>query len=156
MRDSLISATAAVSGCDQGQLRIEVPRSSGCGGCAQKSLCRPGIALPSVVLELPLAQPRESRMVSGQPVVVSIQAGAFVRMVVLCYLTPAVLVLLGAGLGATVGNGNSDLLACAGALSGLVVGCAALRLYDSRFSYLLHGKQPGPVERDFPIILTEP
>lgn len=95
-------------------------------------------------------------MVNGQPVVVSVQAAAFARMVVLCYLIPAVLMLMGAGVGAAVGNGNSDLLAFAGALSGLVVGCATLRLYDSRLSYLQQGKQPGPVESDFPIILTEP
>ena len=121
MRDSLISATAAVSGCNQGQLRIEVPRSPGCGGCAQKTLCRPGAASPPILLELPLAQSRESLMVSGQRVEVSIQATAFARMVVLCYLMPAVLMLIGAGLGGAVGSGNADLLAFAGALSGLLV-----------------------------------
>jgi len=77
-------------------------------------------------------------------------------MVLLGYLTPAVLMLMGAGLGGAVGSGNADLLAFAGALSGLVVGCTALRLYDSRFSCLRQDKQSGPVESDFPIFLTEP
>jgi len=95
-------------------------------------------------------------MVNGQPVVVSVQAAAFARIVVLCYLIPAVLMLMGAGLGAAVGSGNADLSALVGALSGLLLGCATLRLYDSRFSYRLQGKQPGPTECDFPIILTEP
>jgi len=94
-------------------------------------------------------------MANGQRIEVSIQAAAFARMVVLCYLIPAILMLIGAGLGVTFGSGNADLLAFAGALSGLVVGCATLRLYDSRFSYLRLYKQPGSAERDFPIFLTE-
>lgn len=140
MRDSLISVTATVLCCEQGQFRIEVQRSSGCGGCAQKSVCSPVPTPRALVLDLPLAEPQETLMHGGQRVVLSIETGVFARMVVLCYLAPAVLMLIGAGLGAAIGPSQPDFFALVGAGLGLMVGCALLRLYDSPISHAMPGK----------------
>ena len=140
MRDSLISVTATVLCCEQGQFRIEVQRSSGCGGCAQKSVCSPVPTPRALVLDLPLAEPQESTVHSGQRVVLSIETGVFARMVVLCYLAPAVLMLIGASLGAAIWPSQPDFFALVGAGLGLMVGCALLRLYDSPISHAMPGK----------------
>lgn len=97
-------------------------------------------------------------MAPGDRVVLSIGRAALAKMMVVCYLVPAVLMLAGASLGCLT-IGDSDLMSLAGAALGLMVGCALLRLYDSRVGYPLDpmdSKQSRPSERNFPIILTEP
>jgi positive regulator of sigma E activity len=83
------------------------------------------------------------------------EAAVFARMVAICYLLPPILMLAGAGLGAALVNEYSDLWALAGAASGLMVGYALLRLYDSRLGNPVQSEQPGATDRKFPVSLTE-
>ena len=97
-------------------------------------------------------------MAPGDRVVLSIGRAAIAKMMVVCYLAPAVLMLAGASLGC-MAIGDSDLMSLVGAGLGLMVGGALLRLYDSRVGEPLDpmgSTQSRPSERNFPIFLSEP
>ena len=131
MHGSVVSTLGTVLGCESGQLRIEMERREGCGACAQKSVCNPAPKSNSVMLEMPVKSLQTDSVAPGDQVVVSLGTATFARMIVLCYLVPAVLMLMGAYLGAATMGEYRDLAGFAGAALGLIVGCGLLRLYDS-------------------------
>ena len=106
-------------------------------------------------LKLACADLPKGRLNSGASVSVSIPASLFTRMVLMCYLLPALLMVVGAALGSVFVNQHPDLWALLGASSGLMLGCAALRLYDSRFCSPGLGEQPGTASHSSPVFLTE-
>jgi positive regulator of sigma E activity len=83
------------------------------------------------MLEMPVKSLQTVSVAPGDQIVVSLGTVTFARMIVLCYLVPAVLMLMGAYLGAATMGEYRDLAGFAGAASGLMVGCGLLRLYDS-------------------------
>lgn len=112
------------------------------------------------MLEMPVKRTQLDSLSPGDQIVVSVGTTALARMIMLCYLLPAVLMLMGACLGAATMGEYRDLAGVAGAALGLVVGCGLLRLYDSSVSWPLNGKrgskQSRTADTDFPVILTEP
>jgi positive regulator of sigma E activity len=94
-------------------------------------VCNPAAKVNSFMLEMPLTSPQSVSLKPGDQIVLSLGTATLARMVVLCYLVPAVLMLLGAYLGAATVGEYRDLAGFAGAALGLMVGCGLLRLYDS-------------------------
>ena len=104
---------------------IEVKASAAaCGSCGDKGTCGKSQSQPRryAVRNAVGARP-------GDTVVVAVPDGAVLRAAALTYLMPVLLVLLGAGLGASwFGDG---LPAVGGAVAGLLLGIFALRLLSA-------------------------
>jgi len=139
---SVVSTSGTVLGCESGQLRIEMARLEGCGACAQKSVCNPALKSNSRMLKMPVKRMQMDGLSPGDQIVVSLSTTVLARMIMLCYLVPAVLMLMGACLGAATMGEYRDLAGVAGAALGLVVGCGLLRLYDSSVGWPLGSKRP--------------
>jgi len=71
----------------------------------------------------------------GDKVLLVMRDGALLRVSLLAYLLPALLVIVGAGLG----NASSDAAAIIGALLGLAAGMGVLRLIQAR---ILASREP--------------
>ena len=160
MHSSVVSTSGTVLGYESGRLHIEMERLEACRACAQKSVCNPAPKSNSLMLEMPVKRTQMDSLSPGDQIVVSVGTTALARMIMLCYLVPAVLMLMGACLGAATMGEYRDLAGVAGAALGLVVGCGLLRLYDSSVSWPLNSKRGSKPSRtadtDFPVILTEP
>jgi positive regulator of sigma E activity len=158
LRASLVSTSAIVICHEQDSLRIEVMQSAGCGACERKATCGSiaGSKAKAVQLDLPVKNLLSDAARPGERIIVAVDGSSFAEMVVLCYLVPAILMLLGAGFGALISDANPDLAGLAGAVVGLMVGCGLLRLYDSRVSYPVASEQPRSAAGDISILLTEP
>jgi positive regulator of sigma E activity len=128
---SVVSTLGTILDCESGQLRVEMERRQGCGACAQKSVCNPAAEVNSLTLEMPVKSLHTDSVAPGDQIVVSLGTTTLARMIVVCYLVPAVLMLMGAYLGAATMGEYRDLAGFAGAALGLMVGCGLLRLYDS-------------------------
>ena len=156
MHSSVVSTSGTVLGCESGQLRIEMERLEGCGACAQKSVCNPAPKSNTLMLEMAFKRTQMDSLSPGDQIVVFVGTTALARMIMLCYLVPAVLMLMGACLGAATMGEYRDLAGVAGAALGLVVGCGLLRLYDSSVGSPMGSKPSRTADTDFPVILTEP
>jgi positive regulator of sigma E activity len=108
------------------------------------------------MLEMPVKRTQMDSLSPGDQILVSVGTTALARMIMLCYLVPAVLMLMGACLGAATMGEYRDLAGVAGAALGLVVGCGLLRLYDSSVGSPMGSKPSRTADTDFPVILTEP
>jgi positive regulator of sigma E activity len=128
---SVVSTLGTILDCESGQLRVAMERRQGCGACAQKSVCNPASEVNSLTLEMPVKSLHTDSVAPGDQIVVSLGTTTLARMIVLCYLVPAVLMLMGAYLGAATMGEYRDLAGFVGAALGLMVGCGLLRLYDS-------------------------
>lgn len=131
-RGRVIDLLPAAKGQPQ-RLRIEVARRSACSGCAQASGCGTG-AMAGLfgerALQLELPAPSipggEGASVSilrrGDDILLGIEPRALLGAALLTYLLPALLMLLGAGLGARLGgDALSALLGVLALLGGLVL-----------------------------------
>ncbi len=127
MRISRMAANIVVVPGPNGRVRLTSDLRDGCTGCAQSLACsgqpftvKP-VMFPSLVASIgPVGQ-----------VTVSVSTARLLRAVVVSYLVPAVLLILGAALGNIVAPGD-DFPALLGAASGLMLGAVIIRRYDSR------------------------
>ncbi|MFZ5522939.1 MAG: SoxR reducing system RseC family protein [Pseudomonadota bacterium] len=135
---SKLETRAVVIRIDGQHAMVMADQADGCEQCAGKG-CGAG-----KLSRLFCSKPRQFQVINpvnagvGDEVIVSVAEGAVMRGIVLVYLMPLVLLLIGAALGNWLQLGQSDSYAAAGAMSGLVVGFAiarwlSLRQGESRF-----------------------
>lgn len=126
-----IQREAVVTANGHFQLHKLGSSASGCSGCAQRSGCgasvlsrasRPGLVPAAAALR---------RWDTGQEVVFSASGRWVAAVAAAVYAGLAVLLLLGAVLGAQFDSSGGDVGALCGAFLGLSVGAILLRLYDA-------------------------
>lgn len=85
----------------------------------------------------------------GDKVVARLPEGGLARLAALCFLFPALLIVSGAAVAAGFSASGGDAAAVFGALGGLAIGVALLRLYDSRGGgeYWISRVQLEPINR---------
>lgn len=131
-----LEARAIVTRVEAGQTFVEAAQANGCGQCNGKGC---GTAKLSQVF---CSRPRQFQVdnqidaVVGDRVVVSIADGTVLRGIGLVYLLPLALLVVGAALGSSVADQDTqrDAYAAAGAAFGLVGGFLLSRWLDSRQS----------------------
>jgi sigma-E factor negative regulatory protein RseC len=141
----MIEEIGTVIAVEIGKATIRTERSTACEGCASAGFCNlsEGGESVTVVAEDPL------HVSVGQTVRVAIPTESFLKGTFLLYLFPLVGLFAGMAAGVwfsvTYHHGEKDLMAAAGALSGLVLFFAFQRLLNRRIAR----------SRDFRPIITE-
>jgi positive regulator of sigma E activity len=121
-----LATVSTRSGCS---LQIELRRSGGCGYCSGKSGC--GLFVIPGRRSLRLDISGYDGIETGQTVRFGLPVAGLGRLALVFYLTIP-LATFGGALLASASTGRwTDLVAIIGAAAGFVVGCAALKLYDS-------------------------
>ncbi len=110
--------------------KIKVERSSACGHCSARSLCRPFGETHNL---MEVANPAAAS--EGQRVVVAVEPARLMKNSLVVYGIPMVALIAGAALGAQisrirVGEDATDIGAIAGAATFLGLALIAVRLFD--------------------------
>lgn len=137
---SALSRLARVEACDQRGLSVQFQRSDGCSGCNQLAGC--ASRMRSVRVQQ-IAAPAYPLLSAGANIVFRIDNRVLGRIVIACYLLPALLLVCGALIGTRLAYLPGDAGAVAGAAFGLVLCGALLRLYDARRGTGLWRVEPG-------------
>jgi len=133
MRTNHISVTATVADSGSEHIGVMVEQSSSCGSCVSKTAC--GTGNRSGRIEISVNAAFVGKVQPGKRLEMMVPANSLGKMAVLAYLLPAVSLFLGAATVASFAPGAGDLGALVGAVSGLLVGCWLLRLYDARCNH---------------------
>ena len=133
MRTNHISVTATVADSGSEHIGVMVEQSSSCGSCLSKTAC--GTGNQSGRIEISVNAAFVGKVQPGKRLEMMVPAKSLGKMAVLAYLLPAVSLFLGAATVASFVPGVGDLGALVGAVSGLLVGCWVLRLYDARCNH---------------------
>jgi positive regulator of sigma E activity len=130
MRASHIHQYAKVSARTGCTLELKPARSGGCGQCSAKSGC--GLFVLPRKRSLHFELPTDASIEPGQTLRFELPVAGLGRMALVHYLTIPVAAFSGALLVSALLDRWTDLVALFGAVTGFLVGCAALKLYDSR------------------------
>ncbi len=109
------------------------PRAQGaCGSCRAASHCGSQALASRGVHRLPLPVDASRKPVDGERFLASYPAGLLLRQLAAVFPGLALLITVGAAAGLGLYPAGGDAAALAGAFAALCMGCAALKLYDSR------------------------
>jgi len=111
-------------------MMLELEKQGGCRGCAAAGSCATAL-IEHKAPQRTLNHFPAGSLTAESKVTLDMPARLFSRLVLFCYLMPAVLLVCGAWLGMELSH-SSDLGAFMGAFVALMVGSGLLRLYDSR------------------------
>ena len=111
-----ISATATIRSRSNGGLHVIAPRASGCKQCAQQFICAGDH--DSVHMQLPLPQDKASSYAEGDAISIAMSGDQLLKLILLCYMLPAGLMLAGALLFASMSEAYYEIAAIWGALLG--------------------------------------
>ena len=128
-----ISATAIVQSQSNGRLRVTAPRASSCKNCTQRSFCAGDKT--SVEVLLPDLPDGTRRYAEGAEISLSLSGDQLLKLILLCYLLPAGLMLAGALMFASLVKPFAEIAGIWGAVLGLVVGSGVVRLYHARVDW---------------------
>lgn len=130
---SRICKDAIVCGRRGGKLELSVQAGHACKLCARGTGCGFGALTSeeSHLISLP-AQANMTGLIRGQRLRLELPVRGLVRLAVFHYLTIPILMLIGALLGDSLPAVAGEGASIAGAAVGFLMGCAVLRLYDSR------------------------
>jgi sigma-E factor negative regulatory protein RseC len=132
MIEAQVSVSARVVHAGATSCAVKLVEQSGCGGCVQSGIC--GVPREPAIqqLELESCSTENAQLAAGAEVTLAVPAPRLLRLALTIYLLPAVLLLVGAALGNALLAGSGDVGGASGALAGLLLGWACIRLYDSR------------------------
>ena len=131
MHSQSIQRTGELLASDKDGLLVSVPRSTPCGACKNREVCPSGIlgAASQHTVRIPGALAHEA-IEPGSAVQLLLPRAGLGRLVAIAYLVPALCMVAGAGACSVLWPGV-DAPAVIGAIVGLGMGCALLRLYDA-------------------------
>jgi len=130
----VIEEQALVTRCEGAFAQVETQRSSSCGSCSAKSAC--GTAALAKVLGsrrsiVRVLNPIDAR--PGDQVVIGLEESALTRTSFIFYMVPLLALILGAivaqWIGGQLGIVNTEPVAIAGGLFGLLGGLLGVRRY---------------------------
>jgi len=134
MSTSYCRRDATIHSIQGGLLELSVERTTGCGNCAHNVGCAGSLLAPAAggLPYLHLRAPSDVPLRSGQRLSLSLRNGDLARLAVLYYLLVPVFMVSGAAIAAWLYQGSGDTAALFGCGLGFLIGCAILKLYDSR------------------------
>lgn len=133
----MLTEVGRVVAVEHDSLWVETLRQSTCGACAAQQVCGHGLlnrfaaGRKGLIRVLPgSCSPRECRV--DDQVRISIPEEVILRGSLIAYVLPLLCMLAGAVLSVRFLPGGQDVLAALGAVSGLAVGFALVRLHGER------------------------
>jgi len=134
MADTYLSVGATLVSDKRGKLSVRAEAEDSCGSCAQQGGCSISRVVRRRNVNIPLALAAGHGACQETTVELTVTAGSIVRAALVCYLLPAIGMLVGAALGDLAVAGAGDIPALVGCGAGLTVGCWLQRLYHARVS----------------------
>lgn len=107
--------------------RVAIEQDAHCAGCASRKTCHGGSGASIIEISHPAG------MLIGDKVSLGMDESTLTRSALLAYLVPPVCLIVGAGIGDTLGH--SDVLAMLGALLGLLAGLCIARVLTRLFRH---------------------
>jgi sigma-E factor negative regulatory protein RseC len=128
----MIEEQAVVSRVEGERAHLEIQRSSPCGLCGATRGC--GISLWGRLFGGPrggISASNDLHAQVGDHVIIGVQEGALLASSLTAYVLPVLLICAGALLGASLASSRaaSDFYSVAGAVAGLLLGLASVRIY---------------------------
>jgi positive regulator of sigma E activity len=127
----LLEHSGVVTGVAEGTLGVRIARSRSCGSCSVQSVCGNQLLNGSSTSDFLLPVRQAERFRKGSTVSIEVPTAGLGRLILLCYLMPALLMVGGAWLGSVLTD-PADVGSLLGAVGGVAVGSRLLRLYDAQ------------------------